>query len=120
MQERARRLRHDLTETEAVLWRALRGDQLLGHKFRRQQTIGPYIVDFVDLGTKLIVELDGGQHADAVDYDERRDAWLMSEGYRVLRLWNNDVTENLEGVLTRIVEALSPPPQPSPLEGEGV
>jgi very-short-patch-repair endonuclease len=118
LQERARRLRHDLTETESVLWRALRGEQLLGHKFRRQQTIGPYIVDFVDVGTKLIVELDGGQHADAVDYDTKRDAWLVSEGFRVLRFWNNEVMENLEGVLMNIAAALSPPPQPlSPARG---
>jgi very-short-patch-repair endonuclease len=118
MQERARRLRHDQTETESVLWRALRGEQLLGHKFSRQQTIGPYIVDFVDVGTKLIVELDGGQHADAVDYDAKRDAWLTSEGFRILRFWNNEVLENLEGVLMNIAAALSPPPQPlSPARG---
>jgi hypothetical protein len=73
----------------------------------------------VDVGTKLIVELDGGQHADAVDYDTKRDAWLTSEGFRVLKFWNNEVMENLEGVLMNIAAALSPPPQPSPLKGEG-
>jgi very-short-patch-repair endonuclease len=119
MKRRARELRRDQTEAESLLWRAIRGEQLGGHKFRRQQTIGAYIVDFVSLDAKLVLELDGGQHADAVDYDAKRDAWLASEGYRVLRFWNNDVFENLQGVLATILTALSPPPQPSPLEGEG-
>jgi very-short-patch-repair endonuclease len=119
MKRRARELRRDQTEAESLLWRAIRGEQLGGHKFRRQQTLGSYIVDFISLDAKLIVELDGGQHADAVDYDAKRDAWLTSEGFHVLRFWNNDVMENLEGVLMNIAAALSPPPQPSPLEGEG-
>jgi very-short-patch-repair endonuclease len=119
MKRRARELRRDQTEAESLLWRAIRGEQLGGHKFRRQQTIGAYIVDFVSLDAKLVLELDGGQHADAVDYDAKRDAWLTSEGFHVLRFWNNDVMENLEGVLMNIAAALSPPPQPSPLEGEG-
>jgi very-short-patch-repair endonuclease len=120
MKQRARELRRDQTEAESLLWRAIRGEQLGGHKFRRQQTIGAYIVDFVNLDAKLVLELDGGQHAEAVDYDAKRDTWLISEGYRVLRFWNNDVFENLQGVLATILTALSPPPQPSPLEGEGV
>jgi len=113
MMQRARELRCRQTEAESLLWRAIRGEQLDGHKFRRQQTIGAYIVDFISLDAKLIVELDGGQHADAVDYDAKRDTWLESEGFRVLRFWNNDVMENLEGVLMTIAAALSPPPQPS-------
>jgi very-short-patch-repair endonuclease len=108
-----------MTDAETRLWHALRGKQMEGQKFRRQQTLGAYIVDFVSLDAKLIVELDGGQHAEATDYDAKRDAWLTSEGFRVLRFWNNDVMENLEGVLMTIAAALSPPPQPSPLEGEG-
>ena len=139
MRSRARQIRTHMTDAETRLWHALRGKQMEGQKFRRQQTIGAYIVDFISLDAKLIVELDGGQHAEAADYDMKRDAWLVSEGFRVLRFWNNDVTDNLEGVLTRIVEALSPPPQPlspargtpvgprlseatlpQPLEGEGV
>ena len=119
MRSRARQLRTQMTDAETRLWHALRGKQLAGYKFRRQQTLGAYIVDFVSLDAKLIVELDGGQHAEAVDYDMKRDAWLVSEGFRVLRFWNNDVMENLEGVLMNIVATLSPPPQPSPLEGEG-
>jgi len=108
-----------MTDSETRLWHALRGKQMEGQKFRRQQTIGAYIVDFISLDAKLIVELDGGQHADAVDYDTKRDAWLTSEGFRILRFWNNEVLENLEGVLMNIAAALSPPPQPSPLKGEG-
>jgi len=108
-----------MTDAETRLWHALRGKQMEGQKFRRQQTLGAYIVDFVSLDAKLIVELDGGQHAEATDYDAKRDAWLTSEGFHVLRFWNNDVMENLEGVLMNIAAALSPPPQPSPLEGEG-
>jgi very-short-patch-repair endonuclease len=117
--DRARELRTRMTDTETRLWRALRGKQMAGLKFRRQQPIGAFIVDFVSLDAKLVVELDGGQHADAAEYDGTRDAWLVSEGFRVLRFWNNDITENLEGVLMKIAENLSPPPQPSPLKGEG-
>ncbi len=112
-------LRTHMTDAETRMWQALRGKQLAGRKFRRQQPIGPYIVDFVCLETKVIIEIDGGQHAEAVHYDSRRDAWLESEGFRVLRFWNNDVIQNLEGVLMKIVETLSPSPQPSPLKGEG-
>jgi very-short-patch-repair endonuclease len=118
MHQRAQALRRSLTEAESRLWRAIRAEQIEGHKFRRQHTLGSYIVDFISLDARLIVELDGGQHADAVDYDDRRDAWLTSEGYRVLRFWNNDVMENLQGVLMNIAAALSPPPQPlSPARG---
>jgi very-short-patch-repair endonuclease len=108
-----------MTDAETRLWHALRGKQMEGQKFRRQQTIGGYIVDFISLDAKLIIELDGSQHAEAADYDAKRDAWLASEGFRVLRFWNNDVMENPEGVLMNIAAALSPPPQPSPLKGEG-
>jgi very-short-patch-repair endonuclease len=118
--ERARDLRSHPTEVEAKLWQALRGKHMMGHRFRRQQPIGVYIADFACLEAKLLVELDGGQHAEAITYDERRTAWLESQGYRVLRFWNNDVMHNMEGVLMRIVDVLSPPPQPSPLKGEGV
>ena len=118
MRSRARQLRTHMTDAETRLWHALRGKQMEGQKFRRQQTLGAYIVDFVSLDAKLIVELDGGQHAEATDYDAKRDAWLTSEGFHVLRFWNNDVMENLEGVLMNIAAALSPPPQPlSPARG---
>jgi very-short-patch-repair endonuclease len=120
MRSHASALRTHMTDAETRVWQALRGKQLEGHKFRRQQAIGSYIVDFVCLEAKVVIELDGGQHAETVHYDSRRDAWLESEGFRVLRFWNNDVMENLEGVLMKIVETLSPPPRPSPLKGEGV
>jgi very-short-patch-repair endonuclease len=119
MKRRARELRRDQTEAESLLWRAIRGEQLGGHKFRRQQTIGAYIVDFVSLDAKLVLELDGGQHADAVDYDAKRDAWLTSEGFHVLRFWNNDVMENLEGVLMNIADGAVTPTPTLPPRGGG-
>lgn len=94
---RARTLRRNATEAEAVLWRQLRNRQLDGWKFRRQQRIGPYIVDFLCPETRLIVEVDGGQHSP--ERDASRTSFLEGEGYRVLRFWNNDVLGNLAGVL---------------------
>jgi very-short-patch-repair endonuclease len=88
---RARALRNNPTEIEKLLWRRLRMWQLDGYKFRRQQPLGNYIVDFVCLEKRLIVELDGGQHAEQSDYDARRDAWLSQQDFSVLRFWNNDV-----------------------------
>ncbi|HWI87308.1 MAG TPA: DUF559 domain-containing protein [Sphingomonas sp.] len=103
--ERVRRMRRVPTEAERTLWNALRGRRLDGHKFRRQVWIGAYIADFVCNEARLIVEVDGSQHGDAVDYDTRRDASLAEAGYRTLRFWNNDVTGNLEGVLESISTA---------------
>lgn len=114
---RARRLRRAMTPAEGILWRQLRAHRFRGVGFRRQAPIGPYIVDFAAHGAGLVIEVDGGQHAGA-EADRRRDAWLTSQGYRVLRFWNNEVFENLEGVLATIDEAL-PPPDPSPTRGEG-
>lgn len=104
----ARGLRREQTPAERVLWNRLRNLQLSGAKFRRQHPIGDYIVDFVSLESKLIVELDGGQHDEKSvrRNDERRTRWLENEGYRVLRFWNNDVLTNLEGVWLRILEEL--------------
>ncbi len=114
--ERARGLRQDLTDAERKLWYHLRNRQLQGHKFRRQHEIDHYIVDFVCTESLLIIELDGGQHADQLDYDERRTRHLQAGGYRVLRFWNNDVLMDIEGVLTVILASLaSPAPHPSPL-----
>ncbi|MFC4765070.1 endonuclease domain-containing protein [Dyella koreensis] len=116
--DRARTLRRAQTDAEQALWYRLRGRHLLGWKFRRQHEIGSYIVDFVCADAALIVELDGGQHADQVAYDERRSFELQTMGYRVLRFWNNDVLTNLESVLEVIVEALATPaPHPNPLPG---
>lgn len=114
----ARRLRAASTDAERKLWRSLQASQLAGFKFRRQLPIGGYVVDFACLEARLVVEVDGGQHADSAD-DKERDAWLRSQGFRVLRFWNNDVLSNTEGVLTTIAKALAPSPQPSPIEGEG-
>jgi very-short-patch-repair endonuclease len=110
----SRNLRKQATNAEKLLWARLRGRQVNGFKFRRQQPIGPYIVDFVNFEKRLVVELDGGQHAINKEKDERRDAWLQEEGYEVLRLWDNEVFENLEGTLEAIIEKLlSPSPDPS-------
>ena len=94
---RARDLRKSSTKAERALWSQLRDRQLDGHKFRRQQPIGPYIVDFFCLERNLVVEVDGGQHAPEVD--ERRTAFLEGAGYRVLRFWNEEVLESMDGVL---------------------
>jgi very-short-patch-repair endonuclease len=90
---------------ERRLWYRLRGSQL-GARFRRQQPIGPFVVDFVCLQARLIVELDGGQHLAEAEADARRTRFLEGQGYRVVRFWNHEVVENLEGVLTGIQEAL--------------
>ena len=105
----ARMLRQRSTEAERVLWRKLRDRQLEGYKFRRQQPVGPYIVDFVSFEKGIIIELDGGQHATNRDRDEERDAWLRSEGFQIIRFWNNDIFENLEGVLEIIQRNLGVP-----------
>jgi len=113
----ARRLRRHSTDTEQRLWRHLRGKQIEGLKFRRQQPVGRYVVDFVNLERKVVVELDGGQHA--IDPgDKVRDEWLRAEGYKVLRFWDNQIFSNLEGVLQTIRDALlTPHPDPLP-QGE--
>lgn len=114
--DNARSLRSDMTLAERQLWNALRGKQLHGYRFRRQHPIGPYIADFACIEKSLVIELDGGQHQDQVEYDERRTAFLQLQGWQVLRFWNNDVLNNLEGVLASVVDALyaTPPSQPSP------
>lgn len=103
--QRARHLRNTMTDAEHALWRALRGRRLEGFKFRRQHVIGPYIADFACIRRRLVIEADGGQHAESKS-DERRTAWLESEGWRVLRFWNNDILSNIEGVQERILEIL--------------
>ena len=115
----ARSLRKQSTDTEQYLWRHLRDRQLEGFKFRRQQPVGRYVVDFVNLEKKVVIELDGGQHA--VDpSDKMRDEWLRGEGYEVLRFWDNQVFSNLEGVLEKIRDALlTPHPNPLPQGARG-
>jgi very-short-patch-repair endonuclease len=98
----ARKLRNNPTDTENFLWKYLRLEQIDRLKFRRQQPIGNYIVDFVCLEKRLIVELDGGQHAEGKSYDNVRDKWLKKQGFKVLRFWNTDVLTNIEGVIEEI------------------
>jgi very-short-patch-repair endonuclease len=118
-------LRREMTDVERKLWSALRSRQLNSAKFRRQQPIGPFVADFVCLEHRLIVEADGGQHAESVS-DARRTAFLQNNGYRVLRFWNTEILSNLDGVTQVIAAALSTPhparalrESPSPSRGEG-
>lgn len=110
MLDNAKALRSNQTDAEQRLWYHLRAHRFMDLKFKRQKPIGHYIVDFVCLEHRLIVELDGGQHAEQVTYDQKRDAWLRSQGYTVLRFWNNDVMQQLDAVLEQIRCALSPSP----------
>ena len=103
--ERARALRREDTDAEARLWAALRDRRLGGWKWKRQVPFGPYIVDFLCLETRLVVEVDGSQHADLIAYDSRRTAWLGRHGLRVLRFWNSDVLTNRDGVSLTILDA---------------
>ena len=113
----ARRLRKRSTDTERYVWRHLRDGRMEGFKFRRQHAIGRYVVDFVNLEKKVVVDLDGGQHA-LDPGDKIRDEWLRAEGYKVLRFWDNQVFSNLEGVLEGIRDVLlTPHPDPLP-QGE--
>ena len=107
-----------MTDAERALWGVLRSRQLQGFKFRRQHPIGKFVVDFVCLERKLILELDGGHHAEQIEADAERTAFLESLGFRVLRFWNNEVLTELEGVAQQV----RPPPTPPPLPpgGEGL
>ena len=115
----AKALRSSQTDAEQRLWYHLRAHRFMGLKFKRQKPIGRYIVDFVCVERRLIIELDGGQHAEQVTYDQQRDAWLRSQGYTVLRFWNNDVMQELEGVLEQIRGVVALSPGPSPTSGRG-
>ena len=95
-----------MTDAERRLWRALRNRQLAGYKFRRQHPVPPYVADFACVERGLIVEVDGGQHTRREHTDALRSQALQIQGYRVLRVWNNEVMENLEGVLAVILRAL--------------
>lgn len=115
---RARRLRRDVTDAERKLWQHLR--QFTDAHFRRQATLGPYFADFACHTNRIVIELDGGQHGEAVhaERDQARDAYFRAQSYRVLRFWNNDVMQKLDGVTTVIADALQsvvpPTPDPSP------
>lgn len=103
---RARDLRRNETDAERKLWNAIRDHQLDGIKFRRQVPIGRYIADFASFRPRVVIELDGGQHAEQLRYDEACTRALAAQGYRLLRFWNNDVNDNLAGVLAAISDAL--------------
>ena len=111
---RARELRKNATRAELALWDQLRNRQVRGVRFNFQRPIGPYICDFVARTPKLIVEVDGGQHALNVETDARRTAFLKMLGYRLIRFWNNDVLENIERVVAAIEQALAVRPSPTP------
>jgi len=121
-QVNARVLRRAMTDSERTLWSRLRGEQL-GVKFRRQHPLGNYVADFACLAPKLIVELDGSQHAEQTEYDGRRDQFFRNHGFVVLRFGSNEPFVNLDGVLTVIADGLLaaagrlPPSQPSPEGG---
>ena len=124
-QERARELRSNMNDAEKRLWARLRAHRMDGRKFRRQHPFGRYIVDFVCLDARLIIEVDGDSHADdsREALDTQRTALLEKLGFRVLRFWNDYVLTDLDNVTETIFEALGgtsrPSPQPSPLWGEG-
>ena len=114
----ARELRKGSTDAERLLWRHLRTKQLEGLRFRRQQPIGHYIVDFVCLERGVVIEIDGGQHAVEVQKDQKRDQWFEEEGFTVLRFWDSEVLTNTDGVLEVIRQScLSHPPLTPPLKG---
>ncbi|MDF3810482.1 DUF559 domain-containing protein, partial [Rhodopseudomonas sp. BAL398] len=116
---RARSLRRNPTDAERKLWQRLRRPGFAGAHFRRQATIGPYYADFACHSLRLVIEIDGGQH-DGSTSDVVRTKYLNAAGYRVLRFWNNDVLQNIDGVLQTIVDALpaaDPPPPPPPPPG---
>jgi very-short-patch-repair endonuclease len=113
----AKALRKNFTNTERSLWKHLRAKQMERYKFRRQEPIGSYIVDFVCQERKIIIEVDGGQHSVEREKDFARDNWLKGQGYKVLRFWNNEVLTNTNGVLEVIWNNLHHPPPAPPLKG---
>ncbi len=111
---RARQMRSAPTIAEKVLWKELRAKRFADVKFARQVPIGPYVADFAARQRRLVIELDGGQHAQAGERDAVRTAFLESQGFRVIRFWNSEVLANMEGVLMVIAEVLKEPPLPIP------
>jgi len=122
----ARHLRARMTDAERKLWFALRDRRFQTFKFRRQVPIGPYVADFLSFASRLIVEVDGGQHRES-QRDAKRDRWLSENHFRVMRFWNSEVLSNLDGVLTVLATELATPhpasrsrsTSPSPARGEG-
>ncbi|MCX5860053.1 MAG: DUF559 domain-containing protein [Proteobacteria bacterium] len=115
---KAKSLRKRSTEAENYLWNQLKAKRMGGLKFRRQQPIGKYIVDFVSFEKLIVIELDGGQHAIEKEKDIERDEWLRREGFKVLRFWDNEIFKNMEGIMEIIEKnCLSPSPSSPPLKG---
>jgi very-short-patch-repair endonuclease len=114
--EFARQLRHQMTDAEHLLWRHLRSRRLAGYKFRRQVPVGNYIADFLSYESRMIIEVDGGQHAVRKEYDTRRDNWLREQGFRILRLPDNVVLKQRQVALEAIWQELQKPP---PLQEKG-
>lgn len=119
----AKTLRQNMTDAERLLWRHLRAHRLAGEKFRRQQPLGPYVADVVHFGARLVIEVDGGQH-NGSQHDQRRDVWLETQGFKVLRFWNDDVLLRTQAVLEVIwgelpASSFTLSPNPSPVKGEG-
>jgi very-short-patch-repair endonuclease len=112
--DQAKKLRSNMTDAERRLWYRLRAHRFEGNKFKRQVPVGPYVVDFACVGRKLVVEVDGGQHAENLR-DKARDEYLRARGFRVLRFWNNDVLKNTQGALEVILSALEQSPSPGAL-----
>ena len=121
MKSLARKLRHQSIDAERMLWKYLRAHRMAGYKFKRQVVIEPYIVDFMCLEARLIVEADGGQHLEQVEDDLKRSRFLESLGYKVVRFWNHEILCDIHSVLERIHSCLieSPSPHPSPF-GRGL
>jgi very-short-patch-repair endonuclease len=106
MQQHARNHRSNMTDAENRIWYYLRNRRLNGYKFTREQVIGSYIVDFVCRKKKVILEIDGSQHAYAIEYDNRRTTFLEKKGYKVIRVWNNEVFDNITGVLESLLNVI--------------
>ena len=119
MKERAQTLRKNSTEAERKMWSIVRNRKFFNFRFHRQHRIGYYIVDFVCLKKKLIIELDGNEHRYQVEYDVIRDDYLNAAGFKVLRFWNYEVMKNIESVLSIIFKALTPDPSPAQGRGRG-
>ena len=111
----AKTLRSCQTDAEQRLWHQLRAHRFMGLKFKRQKPIGHYIVDFICIEYQLIIEVDGGQHINQMEYDSERTGWLKSEGFTILRFWNHEVLQAMDSVLERIQQAVVEIATPSPL-----
>jgi very-short-patch-repair endonuclease len=106
--EKSRSLRRNATDVEQHLWYEIKNRQFAKSKFRRQYVIEPYIVDFICISKKLVIELDGGQHCDQLKYDHVRTLFLQNKGYNVLRFWNDAILKEKEAVLEVVLNALTP------------